>query len=1350
MILNLAPVSVLKADDMQQPWHSGGTGGPGGNPGGQPGDLRIIAEPPQNAAQGAEPVTFNNGEIVESFRDLFIPSRELPIDIARTYRSQSQYNGLLGYGWDLNYNIRIKKLNDGSVFVLDGTGRKDKYERSSEDVDTYVYTAPRGIHNALVEFKDTYAVSAYILRRKSGIKYHFDRNGHLIEIESCNENKVTFTYDSAGKLPIIGIPDYTTTPGTTIIAYTYRLTKITDTVGREILLSYNTNGRLEKITDFEKRTITYSYDAMGNLVKVTNPVGHSITYGYDENHNLTSITDAKGVTYLVNVYDDSDRIISQTYHGGTFTFQYDADNLITRVTDRIGTIHEYYFNETGNPIKVIQDVDGLNLVSASIYDDNMNLLSEINPAGDTTSYTYDSMGNLLTITDTQGNVTTFTYESTYNHIASVTDALGRTSRFEYDTKGNIVKIIDALGNETIYTYDTNGDLLSITNADEKTTSFTYNSQGYPTTITNPLGHLTRFNYNAFGKLTAMTDARGNTTSYSYDILNRLVEVIDTLGNKTKYTYDENNNRTSIIDAQNQTTKFVYDEFNRLVIIRDALGHERQYTYDLNENLLTTIDANNNSTTNAYDALERLIAVTDSLGNKTEYSYDKSGNVKQITDARRNTTTHTYDNLDRLIQTTYPDGSVESYVYNKVGNLASKTDRIGQTINYKYDELDRIILKTYPDSSSANYSYDNLGRLTKATYGDSSVSYNYDALSRITQSRQNEKTINYTYDDMANSTRLTYPDGDFITYVYDALNRLDQIKDSVDLVIADYTYDSLSRRTQLDLSNGTQTTYAYDVLDSLTKLINKKAPDYIISSFTYEYDPVGNRISMTTEKGVHSYTYDATYQLTGVTYPDSESTAYHFDAVGNRTSVVAKSTTDYTTNELNEYTEVGGVAYSYDANGNLTSDGVNSYEYDYENRLTKVITPEMVISYGYDVLGRRVSKSTPSGITKYIYDGNRVIVETDGAGVTTSSYIYGMGVDEVLIMTSGENHYFYHLDGLGSVVNITDASGKLVESYSYDVYGEPGIFDNLGNRLEKSVIGNSYLFTGRVFDKECDLYYYRTRYYKNEIGRFITPDAITWGPDDIRLSYQNNTISALHRGIILSVGLDDPSYFHRLAYVSNSPVNYVDPTGELLIAAFGIGAIIGGTISAYDAYTKGENVISAFAKGALAGGVGAVVATWASVAFAGYTFAGYTVGWAVAAGLGGGASNFTRQVLEIGFEGRKPDYGSFVGDVLISVATAGLFKYTPLKALVRNKYFESLTKTAKFDRLLQPYEGFKYQDKILTERFLKSAVTQGLKRVPWKEGWKSVKDFFTGGNGPSTSDANPSSSIMSNQITIVKP
>jgi RHS repeat-associated protein len=170
-----------------------------------------------------------------------------------------------------------------------------------------------------------------------------------------------------------------------------------------------------------------------------------------------------------------------------------------------------------------------------------------------------------------------------------------------------------------------------------------------------------------------------------------------------------------------------------------------------------------------------------------------------------------------------------------------------------------------------------------------------------------------------------------------------------------------------------------------------------------------------------------------------------------------------------------------------------------------------ITYKYDASGRRIEKEFDNDCrVKYIYDGGNVIAEYDGVNNLLRKYVHGAGVDEPVCMidTADNNEvYYYHFDGLGSVVVLSDSEGDAVQSYEYSIYGQVAAFD-------PNFTSNPYMFTGRRFDIETGLYYYRARYYNPHIGRFMQTDP---------------------------VGYSDGINWYR--YCGNNPVNWIDPWGN---------------------------------------------------------------------------------------------------------------------------------------------------------------------------------------------------------------
>jgi RHS repeat-associated protein len=109
-------------------------------------------------------------------------------------------------------------------------------------------------------------------------------------------------------------------------------------------------------------------------------------------------------------------------------------------------------------------------------------------------------------------------------------------------------------------------------------------------------------------------------------------------------------------------------------------------------------------------------------------------------------------------------------------------------------------------------------------------------------------------------------------------------------------------------------------------------------------------------------------------------------------------------------------------------------------------------------------------------------------------VHGAGIDEPLAMTRDNEIYYYHADGLGSIVALTDKKQRVVESYEYDSFG---------NLKDNAKSMQPFTYTGREWDKETELYYYRARYYDPMEGRFIQKDPIGFAGGINLYSYVGN-------------------------------------------------------------------------------------------------------------------------------------------------------------------------------------------------------------------------------------------------------
>lgn len=303
--------------------------------------------------------------------------------------------------------------------------------------------------------------------------------------------------------------------------------------------------------------------------------------------------------------------------------------------------------------------------------------------------------------------------------------------------------------------------------------------------------------------------------------------------------------------------------------------------------------------------------------------------------------------------------------------------------------------------------------------------------------------------------------------------------------------------------------------------------------------MGNRTSLTDRRGAQAFGYDQLDRLTSASHPlllDPQAFAY--DAVGNRT------TNGSIVNVGNQLTADANFAYQYDDNGNLTrktllvTGNYTQYTYDAENRLTQVQefgagnpTAITTSTYRYDGLGRRIEKVANGQTKRYIYDGEDILLEYDGSNALLARYTHGPGIDEPIAVTKAGSTFYYHQDGLGTVTELTDTNGTVAKAYAYDAYGS--ILDSPGT------VDQPYTYTGREFDSETGLYYYRARTYDSSSGRFLQKDPIL-SPTNQLMGEEGMFFG--RTTWLLPAYLDETRMLNPYSAVFNSPLNFIDPEG----------------------------------------------------------------------------------------------------------------------------------------------------------------------------------------------------------------
>lgn len=995
----------------------------------------------------------------------------------------------------------------------------------------------------------------------NNLNYSYDLDGDLVSTSDQDGRTTRYTYNSShGLLDIIdpmnrrGIRNEYDARG--------RLVSLTDEEGKTIGFEFDTNSRQQVITNRKGHVTVYEYDEKGNILSITDAHGKVTRATYDGAGNRLTETDQFGntTTYthdsrgnVLTKTDAQNRLTRYTYNarnqvtsvtdanGNTTANAYDAAGNVTSATDALGNATTFTYNPRG---QMLTRTDAAAQTSSFEYNSFGNLTKETDRLGNIRLHTYDALGNHTSVTDAKGNVTQFNYNASGLLTATV-DALGNVTRNEYDPVGNLSASVDVLGHRTEVTSNFRGMPLQTTHADGTQFRLQYDADGQlagssapggltptverdslslPTKLTISPGISLGYQYDAMGRKTAESDPRGNTTSFQYNLLNKVTLQIDPLGNQTHYTYDAVGNLTSLRDGNGNTASFTYDRNNRRVRTTLPDGSFFENTYNSLGEVISQRDALGNVTTFTYDHEGSLHTVTQPGGGVTRYEYDSNGGLISSTDANGRKTVSDYDKLNRLVKRTHPDGTTELMTYDALGLATSQTDRQGRMTSFEYDNMNRISSVRYADAKTVAYTYTQSGKRDTVTDASGVIDFDYDALGRVTSVRYPDgTTIGYAYDLAGNRTKIMTPDGE-TRYSYDVKNRLAKVTDPRGLITS-YTYDGVGNVVRVNHPNGLITAKAYDRMNQLSSIKTTNPDGNTVFHENYTRDANGRRTKVVQADGsAVEYAYDAKSRLTGETYKDADGNvrrqlAYTYDAVGNRLTVtdsLANTTVNYTYNGSDQLTSDGAHTFAYDANGNTISKTISAsttrYAYDARERLTQVTQPDnATLTYVYDANGNRVRAVDASGtVTKYVVDATsrtpEVLVETDSSGQVVASYTYGL---ELISQRRHGADSFYLHDALGSTRALTDGSGAVTDSYSYDAFGQ--LTSSSGTTV------NSFLYTGQQNDVASGFYYLRARYYNPSAGRFLSMDP--------------------YRG-----ALNAPATQHRYAYTQNNPVDATDPTG----------------------------------------------------------------------------------------------------------------------------------------------------------------------------------------------------------------
>ncbi|WP_181151071.1 polymorphic toxin type 8 domain-containing protein [Paenibacillus sp. PCH8] len=869
--------------------------------------------------------------------------------------------------------------------------------------------------------------------------------------------------------------------------------------------------------------------------------GYELTdkHGYLMHFDTVSNDDQVSITQAKLSYE-------QDMHGNRITYKRNGNGALTGIEDPSGRTITFEYTSDG-----LVDYPMLEGRKTDYTYQNGKLVTVDQYSEDGTySRTQFSYGGnyIKTIFDPNNRLTTYTYDQEYlvkvqePSTVSVTDASDRpATQYKYDTTARTADITNANGHTTNYTLNSNFVAEKIQNAKGEITQYVLDANYNVKKVTNPDGTVAEQTYDSKGNVLTQTDEVGNVTTYEYNGLNHVVKEIDPRQNITNYSYTAAGDLETIVDAKQKVTRYEYDTYGNLKKTTYPDQSIETYSYeDKGNNIKSVIDAAGNTTTVTTDTIGNMIANTDGNNNRTDYHYDKLNRLKAVIDPKRKETTYEYDTAGNLTKTINPKQAVVQYEYNGQNQLTKKTDAIGNVTDNKYDSNGNIIETTTPNGNTISttftaldqlktisidgqqkwaYEYNENGLLVNVNNGARSFTYKSDGLPETEVDRGHQKS--YIYNANSGLQELSYATGGHsstVSYDYTELDQVKSIsKDNQNLI--SYQYNDMAAMEQADRANGILTKADYDTGEQLRTYGDYSSTGSVIREYDYTYDSNENVKTIHSELGDTTYEYDALNQLEQETLPDGTTIKYRYDDVGNRTQKVVvtngqEQTTVYEHNNANQLTTVNGQDYLYDNNGNLLNDGKQTYIYDALDQLIEVQdqSGQKIQHYSYDENGRRIQSTGQSGTVNFFYDGDEVIYETDENNKTLREYTWDDSGSPVAMTKDGLT-YYYHLNGHGDVVSLTDQAGNEVAQYEYDAWG------NIVNQSGSLADENPYRYASYRYNAETGLYYLISRNYNPQLGSFISLD-----------SEQD-------------LDLDNPLNRNGYSYGLNNPVVYVDDDGN---------------------------------------------------------------------------------------------------------------------------------------------------------------------------------------------------------------
>lgn len=939
-----------------------------------------------------------------------------------------------------------------------------------------------------------------------------------------------------------------------------RLTSLTDATGRQTTLSYTHPNQLlvTSIADPFGRAARFTYDPSGRLQTITDTIGLTATFGYDANSLVNSMTTPYGTTsfaYTAPGTSSPPRYVQVTDPMGFSEREEWLEPAPIPSSDPAGSVPQGMPNAPVNAFLTYRNSfhwdkhayveagctpsGGCDYTKARVrhfaHDaanpgkKSMTIESEKNALEGRVWYNYPGQGS-------SSDSGTSTQPTAIGRVLD--DGSTQLRLFEYDTAGYFkpTNIIDPLGRATSIAYSNSIDLVSISQTTEfgvkqTVAQFIYNTMHRPIFYTDAAGETTQFAYNGAGQPTSITNAKGEVTSYSYSGTGDLLNVTNANGQtQASYTYDAFSRVLTSTDSEGWTVTYAYDAADRVTRVTYPDGTSDSFGYDKLD-LFAYRDRLGRNWSYAHDANRRLVSVVDPDGQSISLGYNENGQLTLLEDFNGNPTSWDYDVEGRVISKIYADSSTVVTSYETTtSRVQSVLDALGQTRQYSYFKDDDLSLIEYLGALSptpdVSFTYDQyFPRITSMTDGTGTTNYSYGVVGTLGALQLAEddgplasSAIHVGYDELGRAISKQVEGQPTETVTFDPIGRVST--HASELGIFGLTY--LGQTNQPLARSLTGTTISTD--------------------WTYGSNAEDRRLSSVTNTGFTAGQF-TTFQLTSLPGGVLTGSSQTSDQPISYPPIQALTATY---NDLNQLTLLNAQSLTYDANGNLTSDGQRSFAWDAENRLvaiTYAAQPGKKTEFAYDGIGRRSSKiETPVGggsstVTYYRWCGFEICQSRDASNAPARAYFW----EGEVISGSPSQPVYYGIDQVGSVRRAFVSVG-LALAYDYDAFG---------NLISPTAPVADVGYAGLFEEVSSGLDLAGLRQYDAQIGRWLSRDPL----EELSATFGWRSLGgllSLDETISASASLPhDPSdllghvleaRLNPYTYVENDPLRQIDPSG----------------------------------------------------------------------------------------------------------------------------------------------------------------------------------------------------------------